>query len=150
VINGPESAPIQTLARLHRWLPVVPVFGRATFPMQPVWIEDVAVAFALAAERQELRGTFELGGPSVLTFEQFVRAIGRASGHARPLVHIPLDLVRILARAGDPLGPLAPITSSQLRMLLEGSTTPANALEGVFGIQPLGFEEGLRRFLGRS
>jgi uncharacterized protein YbjT (DUF2867 family) len=148
VINGPESEPIRTLARLHRWLPIVPVFGRGTFPMQPVWIEDVALAFALAAEREELRGTFELGGPDVLTFEQFVRAIGRASGHPRPLVHVPLELVRLLARAGDPFGPLAPITTSQLRMLMEGTATPANAIETVFGIRPLAFEEGLRRFLG--
>ena len=148
VINGPESEPIRTLARLHRWLPVVPVFGQATFPMQPVWIEDVAAAFALAAEHDESRGTLELGGPDVLTFSQFVRAIGRASGHPRPLVHVPLAMVRILARVGDPFGPLAPITSSQLRMLVEGTATPANAIETVFGIRPLAFEEGLRRFLG--
>jgi uncharacterized protein YbjT (DUF2867 family) len=149
VINGPESEPIRTLARLHRWLPVVPVFGRATFPMQPLWIGDVALAFALAAEREEIRGTFELGGPEEITFEAFVRAIGRASGYPRPLVHVPLALVRLLARASDPLGALAPITSSQLRMLVEGSATPANAIESVFGIRPVAFETGLRRFLGK-
>jgi len=32
-------------------------------------------------------------------------------------------------------------------MLLEGSTTPDNAIKRVFGIEPLAFEEGLRRFL---
>jgi uncharacterized protein YbjT (DUF2867 family) len=150
VINGPESEPIRTLAHLHRWLPMVPVFGHATFPMQPVWIGDVALAFALSAERDEIRGTFELGGPEQITFEEFVRAIGRASGHPRPLVHVPLALVRLLARASDPLGALAPITSSQLRMLVEGSATPANAIESVFGVRPVAFAEGLRRFLGEG
>jgi uncharacterized protein YbjT (DUF2867 family) len=147
IINGPENVPIRTLARLHRWLPAVPVFGDGRFPMQPVWIDDVALAFALAAEREDLTGTFEIGGLEVLTYEEFVRAIGRASGHPRPPVHVPLLLVRATAAAFDVLGPAAPITSDQLQMLTEGSTTPDNAIERVFEIEPLGFEEGLRRFL---
>ena len=147
LINGPESAPIRTLARLHRWSPVIPIFGDGSFPAQPVWIEDLALAFALAVERADVMGTLELGGPAVLSYEEFVRAIGRAAGHPRPLVHVPLSLVRAGARACDPLGPAAPITSIQLRMLVEGTRTPANAINTVFGIQPLPFEEGLARFL---
>jgi NADH dehydrogenase len=135
------------LVRLHRWSPLIPIFGDGHFPTQPVWIEDVALAFASALERADLVGTFELGGPAILTYEEFVRAIGRAAGHPRPLVHVPLTLVRCAARAFDPLGAAAPITSIQLRMLVEGSSTPSNAIETVFGIRPLPFEEGLRRFL---
>jgi NADH dehydrogenase len=147
LISGPESVPIRVLSRLHRWSPVVPIVGDGHFPIQPVWIEDVALAFAFALERADVLGTFELGGPAVLTYEEFVRAIGRAAGHPRPFVHVPLGLMRGIARACDPLGPAAPITSIQLRMLVEGNSTPSNAIETVFGIRPLGFEEGLRQFL---
>ncbi len=148
IISGPENVPILTLARLHRWSPVVPVFGDGRFPLQPVWIEDVALAFALAAERSEPGGTFELGGPDLVTYEEFVRAIGRASGYPRPVIHVPLPLVRAAAAVFDLLGPAAPLTSEQLQMLVEGSATPANAIESVFGIRPLPFAEGLRRYLG--
>ncbi len=147
IINGPESAPIRTLARLHRWSPVVPVFGDGHFPTQPVWVEDVALAFALAVEQPALGGGFELGGPQVLTYEEFLLAIGRAAGHPRPLVHVPLALARAAARAFDLLGAAAPLTSDQLQMLVEGSATPANAIESVFGIQPVPFEQGLIRYL---
>src|SRR5437763_12966979 len=94
IVNGPESPPIRTLARLHRWSPVVPVFGDGHFPTPPVWVEDVALAFAFAVEQPALGGAFELGGPQVLTYEEFVLAIGRAAGHPRPLVHMPLALAR--------------------------------------------------------
>ncbi len=147
IINGPESAPIRTLARLHRWSPVVPVFGAGHFPTQPVWVEDVALAFALAVEQPALGGGFELGGPQVLTYEEFLLAIGRAAGHPRRLVHVPLALARAVARAFDLLGAAAPLTSDQLQMLVEGSATPANAIESVFGIQPVPFEQGLIRYL---
>lgn len=147
IISGPESAPIRTLARLHRWSPLVPVFGDGGFPTQPVWIEDVALAFALAVENAALSGAFELGGPAVLSYEAFLRAIGRAAGHPRPLMHVPLALVRAAARVFDLVGPLAPLTSDQLHMLVEGSATPANAIESTFGIRALPFEEGLTRYL---
>jgi len=146
LVNGPGNVPIRTLARLHRLLPAVPIFGDGSYPTQPVWVDDLALAFALAAER-DASGLFELGGPAVVTYLEFVRAIGRATGHPRPLLGVPLPLVRAAAAAFDLLGHLAPLTSDQLQMLVEGSVTPQNALEGVFGITPLGFEEGLRRFL---
>lgn len=150
IISGPENAPIRTLARLHRWSPVVPMFGDGSFPTQPVWIDDVALAFALAAEDTRFNGAFELGGPRPMTYEAFVRAIGRATGHPRPLVHLPLALVRAAAGVFDLLGPAAPLTSDQLQMLVEGAATPANALESAFAIHPLPFEEGLERYLGRK
>lgn len=148
IISGPENRPIRTLARLHRWSPLVPVFEDGRFPMQPVWIGDVALAFALAAERPALSGVFELGGPATLTYEEFVRAIGRAAGHPRPLVHVPLAVARAAAAVLGVMGPLAPLTLDQLQMLVEGSATPANALESTFGIRALPFEAGLARFLG--
>jgi uncharacterized protein YbjT (DUF2867 family) len=148
IISGPESAPIRTLARLHRWCPAVPVFGDGRFPTQPVWIEDVALAFARAVESPALSGVFELGGPAVLTYEDFVRAIGRAAGSPKPVVHVPLAVARAAARVLDLLGSAAPLTSDQLQMLIEGGATPVNAIESVFGVRPLAFEEGLRRYLG--
>jgi len=147
-ISGPGNLPIATLARLHRWMPMVPVFGDGRFLTQPVWVGDVALAFALAAEGAGAAETLELGGAAPISYDEFVRAIGRASGNPRRLIHIPLPLVRGVARVFDLLGPSAPLTSTQLQMLVEGTSTPASALERVFGIRPLDFEEGLRRYLG--
>src|SRR2546422_9833881 len=109
IISGPERAPTRTLALLHRWSPVVPVFGDGRFPPQPVWVEDVALAFALAVERPALAGAFELGGPTELTYEEFLLTIGRAIGRPRPLVHLPLTLARAAAAMFTLLGPAAPL-----------------------------------------
>ena len=146
MISGPGNVPIATLARLHRFAPVVPIFGTGDFLLQPVWIGDVAEAYALAAEGRG-SGVYELGGPAVITYQDFVRAIGRASGHPRPTIHVPLSLVRLGARLATPLGAAAPITSDQLQMLLEGSVTSNNAIESIFGIVPMAFQETLGRYV---
>jgi uncharacterized protein YbjT (DUF2867 family) len=148
IISGPESVPIRILARWHRWSPVVPLFGDGGFPTQPVWVEDVALAFALAVERATLSGAFEIGGPATLSYREFLLAIGRAAGHPRRLVPVPLVVARVAASLFGLLGAAAPLTGDQLQMLIEGSATPANAIESVFGIHPVEFEEGLRWYLG--
>lgn len=149
LISGPENVPIRTLARLHRFLPAVPVFGDGSYPMQPIWIEDVTEAFALAVERPGLTGDLEVAGPERLSYAEFLRSIGRACGHPRPLIRVPLGAIRLAARVFDVV-PGGPITSDQLQMLTEGSATAHNAITTVFGIAPLPFADGLRRFLGRS
>lgn len=149
LISGHENVPIRTLARLHRFLPAVPVFGDGSYPMQPIWIEDVTEAFALAVERPGLTGDYEVAGPDRLSYAEFLRAIGRACGHPRPLIRVPLGAMRLAARIFDII-PGGPITSDQLQMLIEGSVTARNAITTVFGITPLSFDDGLRRFLGGS
>src|SRR5207245_6464686 len=99
----------------QRWSPLVPVFGDGRFPTQPVWIDDVALAFALATERPDTVGVFELGGPQVLTYEEFLLTIGRATGHSRPLIRVPLGLAQAAAGASAWLGARAPLTSDQLQ-----------------------------------
>ncbi len=146
MISGPGNVPIATLARIHRFAPVVPIFGTGAFLLQPVWIGDVADAYVLAAEGRG-GGVHELGGPAVMTYKAFVLAIGRASGHPRPAIHVPLSLVRLGARLLTPLGAAAPITSDQLQMLVEGSVTSNNEITTVFGIKPRGFEETLVRYV---
>ena len=152
LVVGPENVPMQLLARLHRLLPAVPVFGDGAFPLEPVWIGDVTEAFARALERPELVGEWNLGGPDRVTYRQFVEAIGRAVGRPRPLLAVPLAAARLAAAAMDvlPAG-LAPITSDQLQMLVEGSVAPDNAIASVFGITPLPLKDALERSLaGRS
>src|SRR5207245_946571 len=78
-----------------------------------------------------------------------VRAIARLHRWS-PVVPVPVAAARAAARVFDLLGRAAPLTSDQLQMLVEGSATPANAIESVFAIRPLPFEAGLRRYLSPS
>ena len=144
IIAGPGNAAIGMMVNLLRFSPVVPVIGDGRYEMQPVWIGDVAEVFARALERPDLRGTFELGGPEHLTYHQVLDHLEAALGVRRPRVRVPVGIARFAALAGTGLPNLAPITSEQLQMLLEGSTTADNAIESSFGIRPRAFAEVAR------
>ncbi len=133
LVAGPGNLPLQMMIDLVRLAPVVPVIGDGRYRMQPVWLGDVAEAFTLAAERADLSGTFDLAGPDALTWHEMLDGIELALGVRRRRVGVPVGMARLGAQAGMVLPNLAPITPDQLQMLLEGSTTTANALEHILG-----------------
>ena len=141
IVAGAGNAPLGMMADMIRFAPLVPVIGDGRYEMQPVWLGDVAEAFALALERGDLRGTLELGGPERLTYHQMLDRLEAALGVHRPRVRVPVNVARFAALAGTALPGIAPITPGQLQMLLEGSVTADNAIEARFGITPKPFAE---------
>jgi NADH dehydrogenase len=88
-----HSDPWITLLRRFSFLPVVPVSGSGKARFQPIWAADVARC--VARWLQEPRaGRLELVGPDVLDYDQMSDLVSRAAGRPRPLVHLPLPLVR--------------------------------------------------------
>ncbi len=88
-----HSDPWITLLRRFSFLPVLPVSGSGKARFEPIWAADVArcVDGLLQAPRP---GRFELAGPDVLDYDQMSDLVSRAAGRPRPLVHLPLPLVR--------------------------------------------------------
>jgi uncharacterized protein YbjT (DUF2867 family) len=144
LVAGPGNAALRTMVDMIRLSPVVPVIGDGRYAMEPVWIGDVAEAFALALERSELRGTFDLAGPERLTYHQMLDRLEVALGVRRRRIPVPVGVARFAAAAGTMLPNFAPITPDQLQMLLEGSTTEENALPSRFGVTPRAFDEVAR------
>ncbi len=90
-----HSDPWITLLRRFSFLPVLPVSGDGKAVFQPIWAADVArcVVAALAAG-ESARERYELAGPQTLSYDQMSDLVSRIAGRSRPLVHLPLGLVR--------------------------------------------------------
>ena len=88
-----HSDPWITLLRRFSFLPVLPVSGTGRARFEPIWAEDAArcVAASLAAATQRRH---ELAGPEAMTYDQMSDLVSRIAGRPRPLVHLPLPLVR--------------------------------------------------------
>jgi NADH dehydrogenase len=88
-----HSDPWITLLRRFSFLPVLPVSGHGRAQFQPIWAEDVArcVVSSLATEA---RPRYELAGPETLTYDQMSDLVSRIAGRPRPLLHVPLPLIR--------------------------------------------------------
>src|SRR5689334_23096755 len=90
-----HSDPWITLLRRFSFLPVLPVSGEGRAEFQPIWAEDVArCVVAALALGGDAAPRYELAGPETLSYDQMSDLVSRIAGRPRPLVHIPLPLIR--------------------------------------------------------
>lgn len=123
---GPDDAFVNMFAELISRLPALPVFAPSA-RLQPVFVDDVAVAIANALGDTSARGrTFELAGPEVLTMLELNQRVAAAQGRARSFIELPDGISSLIASTTGWL-PGAPITSDQLKLLKAGSVAGGTA-----------------------
>jgi NADH dehydrogenase len=148
IIFGPGDAFVNMLADTMKMTPVMPVIGGGKNLMQPVFVNDVARAFAAALERPSSIGKlYELGGLEIITFKDILNLIAQVIGKKRYFVPVSMWMaippVTLLQAMKFPL----PVTTDQLQMLQEDNIRKGGDDIDDLGIEWMGFEEGIRQYL---
>lgn len=146
VIAGPGDGLFCRFDALLRYAPILPI-GRAEARFQPVWVGDVAAAYARALDDVGTIGQcFELVGPDVFTLAEIVRMTAAARGRRRLVLPLPRALGRLQAEVGEHL-PGKPISRDNWRSLQLDSVSADNGLPRL-GITPTPIPPQLPRILG--
>jgi uncharacterized protein YbjT (DUF2867 family) len=145
-IFGPDGGALQQFARIAKLAPVTPIVGPGTQRIQPIWIDDLAAYFAAGVEKPDAANRrFELGGPDIVTWNEFWSRLKSALGTRRPAIHVPFGLMRAQAAVLEKL-PKPPVTRDQLKMLAAGDNIVSNSdAVDTFGIPLVPLDEQLRR-----
>ena len=140
---GPGSEFVGLLKQLTM-LPVVPVLGPGDYPMQPVYVRDVAryVVQALDDPRYTNQ-TFEIGGPETFEYNKMIEQTLSARSKKGLLFHAPLFLVRPMIPLISKVMPTL-ITEDQFIMLLEGSATKENRIVEIGGFERTPFRKAIQ------
>lgn len=143
VLFGPGDAFLTTLDSLTR-LPLVPLFGRGRTRLQPVHVDDVALAVERIVGLDEPPAVlFELGGPEVLEYRRILERVMACRGRHRLLLPVPFAAWHALAAACRML-PRPPLTRDQV-ILMERDNAAGAGVAGLaeLGIEPRGLLDGL-------
>ena len=121
----------------------IPVPGDGQGEFQPIHVDDLARAVALAVETDALVGkTVEPVGPDVVSLRAILVDYRDWLGFAPArIVQIPTPLVAAACAAGDRLG--GPLNSTSLAQLAHGNTGDLRAFEAATGISPRGWKDSL-------
>jgi uncharacterized protein YbjT (DUF2867 family) len=153
MVVGSASESYRTLRYLVKRLPVMIAPSWLRTETQPIAIDDVVAYLSRAPEVPESRGReVQIGGPDVLAYAQMLDRMAHAMGlRPRPKVPVPLITPWLSALW---LGLVTPVDTNVARPLVEGLRTatvvtdPSGARP--FGIEPVGFDEALRRALAEE
>lgn len=117
-----------------------------SFRMGPVHVADVAAAFAAALGREDAAGqTYELCGPTPLTWKEILQRIAAASGKSKLMLPAPAMLVAPMAGLMERFS-WFPVTRDQIKMLVSGNTCDDDGLLRL-GIAPTPFDESTLSYL---
>ena len=145
-IFGPDDAFLNTFITIARRFPVIALLGRGTARVQPVFVGDVAEAAARFAEGEGKDGQiYELGGPDIYSYRDFLKLIGRHVGRQPLLVPVPVAVWVRLATAAKLL-PNPPLTDAQVFLMSQDNVASPD-LPGLkeLGVTPTSIEAVLKR-----
>ncbi len=148
LIYGPGDKFTTRLSNIIKLSPVLPVIGSGKSKVQPIHIDDAVSCIVKIVTSDTFRNEiYEIGGPDQLTYEEVTTAIADAMGIKRPSVHVPLLFLKPMARALETILAKPPVTSDQLILLQEDNVCSMQDIREIFGIEPVGFREGLKKFI---
>ena len=140
IVFGPEDGFFNRFAGLARSLPLLPAIGGGKTKFQPVYAGNVAEAIAAAVDSGAAEGkTYELGGPTVYTFNELYDIILRTIDMKRFKIPLPFFVARPIGYLtgavwrfvppfswgflGEP-----PLTGGQVEMLKDDNVVAEGAL----------------------
>jgi len=100
IVFGTDDTFFNRFAAMSRLTPILPLVGAQT-KFQPVFVEDVAEAAVCGATGQAEPGVYELGGPEVKTFREWMAVMLGVIGRRRLVVGMPFWKARMLGAILD-------------------------------------------------
>ncbi len=148
IIYGRNDGFLAMMSKIIKLSPFVPIFGDGKYKLQPVYIGDLVEAMARSLAIKECQGeTIEIGGAEPLEYVEIINSIKKALNKKRMNLFIPMAVIKPVAVVLEKILKPSPLTTDQLIMLELGSVCDLSKMKKLFEIDPVGFDEGLKKVL---
>ena len=148
IIYGRSDGFLTMMSKIIKLSPFVPIFGDGKYRLQPVYIGDLVEAMAKSLTNKECRGEIiEIGGAEALEYVEIINSIKKALKKKRMNLFIPMAVIKPVAVLLEKILKPSPLTTDQLVMLEQGSVCDLSKMKRLFEIEPVGFDEGLKKVL---
>ncbi len=119
VLFSPEDVLINNIAWFLRRFPAFPIAGSGDYPIQPVFVDDLAqLAVNAGAGSEDV--VLDAVGPETFTFEEMVRLIARRVGSRARLIHVRPSVALLAARMAGWLVRDVVLTRDEIDGLMAG------------------------------
>jgi NADH dehydrogenase len=142
LVYGPGDKLVAMIAKALRFAPVMIVPGSGRQKLQPVLVDDVAACVALTMGGLGRGGTFEVGGPEPMSFDDLVRIVMEITGRHRLIIHVPEGLLRLAGAAAE-MVPGALFSRDAVAFMVADNSCDIVPLTAEFGIKLTPLREGL-------
>lgn len=130
--------------------PAIPVPGPGLNKFQPIYIDDLCACVLAALDNpRTVNQTYEIGGATRVTFNDLLARFAAALGVSKPMMHVPIPVVKVAAAIAEAIMTNPPVTRDQLANLGRDSVTTSSAITDAFGVRPLSFDQMMTKIYGK-
>jgi uncharacterized protein YbjT (DUF2867 family) len=145
-VYGPEDIALNKFVAFHRWLPFVPVVGDGNQRVQPLFVDDLGESLARAAGPSGPSGTFEVGGPDVMTMNRVLQTMMDVREKQKPLVHFPVWMPKLAGFFLQAL-PRPPLSPRAIELGTADAVADAESFLEAFEMELTPLRAGLATYL---
>jgi uncharacterized protein YbjT (DUF2867 family) len=149
IIIGAGGASFEMVKALVKRLPVMITPRWVTTLCQPIAVEDV-ISYLVGCLKDERTagGTFDIGGPDVITYKEMMERFGRIMGRKLYILPVPVLTPRLSSYWVGFITPVAPSVSMPLIEGLKNEVVcREHAIQKLISLQLTSYEEAVRRSL---
>jgi len=147
IIIGRGGAAFDILETAVRKFAIIPIFKWENTRVQPIYIDDVIRYLVECLDRKEtINKCYDIGSSQVLTYKELIQQYANELGLKRMFIRIPGSWHWLSAMV---LGKLSPVNPNVVYWLIESlhnnMICEPNDLNKIFGFEPIGFKESIRK-----
>jgi nucleoside-diphosphate-sugar epimerase len=150
ILYGPgDKKYVSRLISLIKKLPVVPILGKGRNRFQFLYIDDL-IQVITATLKRNITGTYVIAGPESVTYEDFMATVLQELGIKKPIIRIPIFLLKPIAYILDVFLPSPPLTPTQLNTLSEDRDYDIGDAVKLFKYTATPLEAGLKSLIAQD
>lgn len=135
---------VQRIAKIGKFFHFFPFPWGGKARIQPIYIDDVALSIVQAVNNNSLKSvTINLGGPSPMTYKNFLKEIFLAAKIKVFIFPVPEKLLYVAASLSRFFQKLPSIQENEIKRLYEDKTVDIRPMKKKLGLVPRSFSKGL-------
>ena len=129
--------------------PVVPILGSGKNNFQFLHVDDLSIIINNAAKRKIL-GTYIVAGPESISYNDLIKLLMNELKIEKPVLRIPLNLLRPTAHILDIIFAYPPITPGQIYNLTKDRAYNISKVVKIFKYKPTPLRKGLKELISKE
>lgn len=155
IIIGRGAAAFEIIDSVVKKIPIIPIFDWGEIKLQPIFYKDAIRYLVECLDKKEtINRSFDIGGRDILSYREVIERYAEELKVKRYFVPIAGQWRWLSAKV---LSAISPINANVIYWLAESlsnnmAANPADSeeLNKIFGFEPLGFRESIRKILNET
>ncbi|MBU1203724.1 MAG: NAD(P)-dependent oxidoreductase [Nanoarchaeota archaeon] len=137
------------LFKIIKKCPLIPIAGKGTNKLQPVYVEDVVESIIKCLNLKKKNQVYFIAGSKELTYNELIDKISGVLSRKTIKIHLPFFMIKVLLKPYEVFSKNPSVSYKKLSVR-EDKTCDISKARKDLNFKPISFEQGLKKTLNNN